>query len=324
LRPFSRCRSSRNHNPQGLLSRQSLHSKLRNKTVPKRQPINYSPCVLWLSTVTPPALYRKLQYHYKRDDDDELDLNKKYSLRSNDRHQGKGKPSWHHQFFILFSCQKFQMCRLEHSDRNKPESCSLFFSFSWSFTKEDRYTKHESYLRQWNSFLLAHLREKQRNPSRSTAKRWRWRRRTRTRRGVKQRSQYLLLTVVVLRNTILRLQALRPIERSGRLRKHGRWGSLRRRNTAAIHRQGKSTAGGRHRSQHERASERTLPANDSQSKLSTSTVSSGRKAFDGCLMWTGTVGNCLPYYLGSFHTNYIIFRNVKFFKYQNFKLNLFL
>jgi len=35
---------------------------------------------------------------------------------------------------------------------------------------------------------------------------------------------------------------------------------LRRRNNAAIHRQGKSTAGGRHRWQHERASERTLPA----------------------------------------------------------------
>jgi len=34
---------------------------------------------------------------------------------------------------------------------------------------------------------------------------------------------------------------------------------LRRRNGAAIHRQGKSTAGGRHRSQHEPASERTLP-----------------------------------------------------------------
>jgi hypothetical protein len=56
------------------------------------------------------------------------------------------------------------------------------------------------------------------------------------------------------------LQALRPIERSGRLRKYGRWGSLRRRNSAAIHHQGKSTAGGRHRSQHERASEHTLPA----------------------------------------------------------------
>jgi hypothetical protein len=35
------------------------------------------------------------------------------------------------------------------------------------------------------------------------------------------------------------------------------------------------------------------------------TRSSGRKACDGFLMWTGIVGNCLPYYLGSFHTNYI-------------------